>query len=213
MEFLNRHKKAIIISIVLLLLAAALYYFILISNQTIVKSVIGMDIKDSLIFEEKVMENKDAFLAKVKQVCSELGISPNWLMAVMYKESGVNPKAVNPNGGATGLIQFMPATAKGLGTTTQALYSMSNVDQLDYVKRYFQPYAKWIKSYADLYLVTFFPAALPMAENWIFHTASLAADTIGKANPAINYGKPIDKIAFSDYLFRNIGSSLKPYLV
>jgi hypothetical protein len=213
MNFLRLHKKAFITGIVLLLLAAALYYFILIPNETIVKSIVGMDIKDNLIFEEKITENNAEFIAKVKKICGELGINPNWLMAVMYKESGVNPKAVNPNGGATGLIQFMPATAKGLGTTTQALYSMSNIDQLDYVKRYFQPYAKWIKSYADLYLVTFFPAALPMASDWIFHTANLAAETIGKANPAINYGKPINKIAFGDYLFRNISSSLKPYLI
>lgn len=213
MGFLRRYQKAIITGIVLLMLAAALYYFILIPNETIVKTIIGIDIKDKLIFEEKVTENKDAFLARVRLICSDLGINPNWLMAVMYKESGINSKAVNRGGGATGLIQFMPDTAKNLGTTTAALYAMSNVQQLDYVKRYFQPYAKWIHSYADLYLVTFFPAALPMAQDWIFHTNTLTAETIGKANPAINYGKPINKIAFSDYLFRNINSSLKPYLV
>lgn len=213
MDFLRRNKKAIITGIVLLLLAAALYYFILMPNETIVKAMIGIDIKDKLIFEEKVTENKDAFLAKVKQVCKDLGINPNWLMAVMYKESGISSKAVNHNGGATGLIQFMPDTAKSLGTTTTALYNMTNVAQLDYVKRYFQPYAKYINSYADLYLVTFFPAALPMAQSWIFHTDKLTAEAIGKANPAINYGKPINKIAFSEYLFRNINSSLKPYLV
>lgn len=43
--------------------------------------------------------------------------------------------------GATGLIQFMPATAQGMGTTTAALAAMSAVQQLDYVQRYFKPYA------------------------------------------------------------------------
>lgn len=61
---------------------------------------------------------------------------------------------------ATGLIQFMPATAAGLGTTTQAIYKMTNVQQLDYVYKYFVPYKGKLKNYADLYLATFYPRAL-----------------------------------------------------
>ena len=81
----------------------------------------------SLLFEEKVTRNRATFIAKVKSISAKLLIEPDWLMAVMYKESGINEKAVNPNGGATGLIQFMPTTAKSLGTTTAALRAMSNV--------------------------------------------------------------------------------------
>ena len=37
---------------------------------------------------------------------------------------------------ATGLIQFMPKTAKNFGTSTQELFKMDNVKQLDYVHKY-----------------------------------------------------------------------------
>ncbi len=135
-----------------------------------------------MLYEEKVSENRTAFLAKVTEICQSLDIDPDWLMAVMNSESGLNHHAVNSNGGATGLIQFMPATAQALGTTTDALKNMSNVAQLDYVKKYFWPYRYKIKSFADLYMATFFPAALGKAENWIIQTAKLAATTIAKAN-------------------------------
>jgi hypothetical protein len=58
---------------------------------------------------------------------------------------------------ATGIIQFMPRTAKGLNTTTQALYKMTNVQQLDYVYKYFLPAKGKLKSFEDLYLYTFYP--------------------------------------------------------
>ena len=102
-------------------------------------------------FENKVTSNKEAFLQKVRLICAKLGIEPDWLMFVMNSESGLNPAAYNPNGGASGLIQFMPDTAKGLGTTTEALRKMSNVAQLDYVYKYFYPYRGKMSSLYDLY--------------------------------------------------------------
>ncbi|MCI5715070.1 MAG: transglycosylase SLT domain-containing protein [Candidatus Onthomorpha sp.] len=134
----------------------------------------------SLLFEEKVTRNRATFIAKVKSISARLLIEPDWLMAVMYKESGINEKAVNPNGGATGLIQFMPATAKSLGTTTAALKAMSNVEQLDYVYKYYKPYVTKLNSYPDLYLATFFPAALGKSDDWVLQTSSLSAKTIAR---------------------------------
>ena len=38
--------------------------------------------------------------------------------------------------GATGLIQFMPNTAEGLGTSTGELAGMSRARQMHYVEKY-----------------------------------------------------------------------------
>ena len=77
------------------------------------------------------------FSDKLEQIARKVNCSPEDLVGLMYSESGLNSKAYNSNGGATGLIQFMPATASALGTTTQALSNMSPVEQLDYVDKFF----------------------------------------------------------------------------
>ena len=57
-------------------------------------------------FIEYVKENKKEFALKVTDICNQLNIKPEWLMFVMWFESRLNPQAVNPISGSTGLIQF-----------------------------------------------------------------------------------------------------------
>lgn len=101
-----------------------------------------------------ILENQvsSPFAAKVRQIASRLGVPPDYLMAVMWSESRLDPAATNPEGGATGLIQFMPATAAGLGTSCEALREMSALDQLDYVERFFRPYAPRCHTFGDFYM-------------------------------------------------------------
>jgi len=124
-----------------------------------------------LLFEEYVPATVRApFVAKVREVGARLGVNPDWLMGAMYCESGFNAQAVNRFSGATGLIQFMPATAHNLGTTTAALAAMPAVQQLDYVEKYFRSFSaqlKRAKDWLDLYLVVFYPAAIGKPENWV----------------------------------------------
>lgn len=76
------------------------------------------------------------FYNKVVQVAKRINCSPDDLMALMNSESGIDPSKANAAGsGATGLIQFMPSTAEGLGTTTQALAKMSAEEQMVYVEK------------------------------------------------------------------------------
>ena len=74
----------------------------------------------------------------LQETAQRLGVNPQDILAVMQMESGVNPSAYNEKGGATGLIQFMPKTAQGLGTTTEALRGMSITEQLPFVEQYFK---------------------------------------------------------------------------
>lgn len=114
------------------------------------------------------------FVQKVRDMAGRLGVKPEWILAVMKNESGMDPKARNPNGGATGLIQFMPATARGLGTTTEALSRMSATEQLAYVEKYYAPFKGRINSGTDLYLATFWPAAVGKPDSYNIGGAEVA---------------------------------------
>lgn len=47
-------------------------------------------------FEEYVKDNRIEFTEKVNNICTELRIEANWLMFVMWFESRLNHRAVNP---------------------------------------------------------------------------------------------------------------------
>lgn len=146
-------------------------------------------------------ENPVEFEQTMRNIASLLGINPNWLMMVMWIESRLNAQAVNKQPGdsdnpltraasrATGLIQFMPDTAIRLGTTTKALYSLSAIDQLHYVYKYFKPWSGKIKDYFDLYIITFFPVALGKPDDYILETSKLSAALIAKQNPFFDVNK------------------------
>ena len=158
-----------------------------------------------MILIEKLQRNKgespSEFERTMQNICNALGINPNWLMMVMWSESRLNAQSVNKQPGdtdnaqvraasrATGLIQFMPDTALNLGTTSKALYAMNAIDQLGYVYKYFKPWTGRIKSYFDLYLVTFFPDAVGRPDDYILQTKKLPAATIARQNPFFDVNK------------------------
>lgn len=149
-----------------------------------------------LIYEKNVPASyREAFVAKIKQVAARLAIDPNWLMAIIYFESArsFSPSITNSIG-ATGLIQFMPSTAIGLGTTTAALRQMSAVQQLDWVEKYYKQQYKYLKitaasSYVDTYLITFFPAAVNKGLDFVIQTKNLSAALIARQNPIFDTNK------------------------
>jgi len=51
----------------------------------------------------------------IAHVASLAGISPSLALGVANRESGLNPRAVNPSSGALGMMQLMPQTAAALG--------------------------------------------------------------------------------------------------
>lgn len=110
------------------------------------------------------------FSQKVIQISGELGLNPNYLMAAMAFETGgsFDPAQKNFAGsGATGLIQFMPKTAEGLGTSTADLANMSAIEQLDYVKAYFMPYTGKLNTLEDLYMAILWPRAIGQPNSYV----------------------------------------------
>ena len=104
----------------------------------------------------------------------QLWLNHQTMLMNEYRLNAMDPKARNPNGGATGLIQFMPATARGLGTTTEALSRMSATEQLAYVEKYYAPFKGRINSGTDLYLATFWPAAVGKPDSYNIGGAEVA---------------------------------------
>jgi hypothetical protein len=145
----------------------------------------------ALIYENKVPASyRVPFVEKVKKISANLGIDPNWLMAIMYFESArtFSPSITNSIG-ATGLIQFLPSTAKSLGTSTSELRKMSAVQQLDYVEKYLRPYKGKYKSYIDVYFAVFFPLAIGKPDDWVIQGGGLSASSIYNANPVFRVVK------------------------
>ena len=124
------------------------------------------------------------FRDKVRWLVEDLDIGPapgrpepNWLMTWMAWETGRSFRADVKNmagSGATGLIQFMPSTARGLGTTVEALAAMSAESQLNFVWKYFKPYKGKIRSLSDGYMAILWPRAVGKPDDYALFTGGVA---------------------------------------
>jgi hypothetical protein len=122
------------------------------------------------------------FKSKVIRMTSDWYVgADDDLMSCMKFESGLNSKARNPVSSATGLIQFMSATAKSLGTTTAALYAMSPVDQLSYVGKYFQPVERRLTNLEDMYMAILWPKAVGQTISYVLWKLGAQAYAANKA--------------------------------
>ncbi|GGR00312.1 transglycosylase SLT domain-containing protein [Deinococcus ruber] len=82
------------------------------------------------------MQNTSA--AALTTVAQNLGIDPQALLAVAYKESGLDPSKVNkdPKSRAAGLLQFLPSTAAEYGLPEGTMQRMTAAQQIPYIQRY-----------------------------------------------------------------------------
>lgn len=113
-----------------------------------------------------------------------------WLMGSMAFESARTfSPAIQNSIKATGLIQIIPATAivyfytaaqisamtadqkKAAGLdAVNRLAKMTVLEQLEYVEKYFTPYAGKVNSIADLYMSILWPAAVGKPDNFVLWT-------------------------------------------
>lgn len=124
--------------------------------------------QDTTVKPEKTVQSdrfSDKSTVVIEDMAKRLNFNPEDLKAVIMHESGAKPSAVNKKSGATGVIQFMPSTAKELGTSTKDLKQMSMEEQLPYVEKYLVNAKKIAKLDSDtkidretLYCLVFSPA-------------------------------------------------------
>ncbi|WP_440222716.1 LysM peptidoglycan-binding domain-containing protein [Dokdonella sp. MW10] len=116
------------------------------------------------------------FIAGVEAMASRLGTKPEYIMATMSFETGgtFSPSVKNPTSSATGLIQFLDSTAKGLGTSTSQLSQMSSVEQLKYVEKYFQPFTGRLGTLEAVYTSVLSGSPKPDANTTLFSAGSKA---------------------------------------
>jgi|WetSurMetagenome_2_1015567.scaffolds.fasta_scaffold44395_5 hypothetical protein len=147
-----------------------------------------------------------AFKSALLAGCEELNIKPIDLLSVMFSESGLKYNAYNENGGASGIFQFIPSTAKSLGTSTAAIRTMKASTQLKYVFKYLRQFKGKIKTAFDIYLVTFFPVALGKPDSFIFKTKNISSSQVAKNNKAIDFNddNKITKAEFKKWFKKRI---------
>ena len=112
-------------------------------------------------------------------------------MACMHWESGGTFRADVRNAagsGAAGLIQFMPSTARALGTTTAALAKMTPEDQLNYVYKYFRPYAGRLRNLGDLYMAILWPKGVGQSDSYVLFDRSKMPTTF-RQNAGLDVNK------------------------
>jgi len=148
------------------------------------------------------------FNDKLNKIGQKLGVDPKDLMRIMQFETGgkMSPSTNNGISDAVGLIQFMPQTARDLGTTTEKLAKMSAVEQLDYVYKFYDINKKRLGitsglDLGDLYMLTFMPAAVNKPDDFVLGDANggkvfeLDKAKVWQQNPA--FGKSKGKSYFT----------------
>lgn len=131
-------------------------------------SIIPAKVKGIVINRSGAALKEPGFMEGLKKVASNLGVNADDMLKVMTKESGLNPAAVNRYSNATGLIQFMPSTARGLGTTVEELRDMSGVEQLKYIELYYKRLGiKAGMDVGDIYILNFYPAAINKPRDYV----------------------------------------------
>lgn len=123
-----------------------------------------------------------SFINGVNALAKKYDVDAGDLLGLMWSESTLNPQARNPSG-ATGLIQFMPDTAKALGTSTDAIFKMNRTQQLALVDKYFEMNKLPSGATAgQLYASVFLPAYARKPDNFVVARAQGANDA-GKVQP------------------------------
>lgn len=163
------------------------------------KSEMTYDLPPEVAGDEK-------FMSGIADLSEKYNIPQNDILAMMDFETGgtFDPaqKNIGPDGtpetgsGATGLIQFMPKTAEGLGTSTEELSKMSRSEQLEYVDKHFETNLKGRLGdeggdISDLYMSVLFPAAVGKPDDFVLFGKG-AIEGYAEGSKAYKQNQPLD---------------------
>ena len=113
--------------------------------------------------EDAFKDLSDQFFLDLRTMCKSLSCDPLDMLAVMASQSAVRAGAQHRSGRATGLIQLMPKTLRGLGWVDgpDSFRRLTAAEQLPYVQKYFQPFVRHgLGSAGRLYQALFLPGTL-----------------------------------------------------
>lgn len=124
---------------------------------------------------EEVAQDSE-FVNAAGKLATDLAIPVDDVFRVIEFETAGSwsPAIKNPGSTATGLIQFLESTAKGLGTSTANLANMTRAQQMEYVGKYLEPYKGRIKNFGDLYMAVHYPKAIGQSETYVMYSQGSA---------------------------------------
>ncbi len=126
------------------------------------------------------------FSAKAAKVAKKIGVSQSALYGIIKIESGGDPAARNPSSNASGLIQWMPFVSRGMyKLEPEQVRSMTGLQQLDMVDKYFSGQRGRLKTFSDLYRAVFWSASIGKATDYVFGTSKTSAAKVAKQNAGI----------------------------
>lgn len=149
------------------------------------------------------------FRDRVVRIGVEGRFDPSWLMASIKFESNFDPQARNPNSSASGLIQWMEATAIDLGTTIEAIRAMTSMEQLELVDKYFRPFFGHIHSLSDCYAVILKPSAVGLPEDAVIFPAGSKAELANRGLD-INHDGDVTKAEATAFVAAALTQGLQP---
>ena len=159
--------------------------------------------------------------SKLDKIASNIGLKADDVRQIIYHESKNNPmamakKKVNGNwvddpDGAVGLLQFTRIAREDLGVTRDQILKMSAEEQLELVDKYLERHKKKVKNIYDLSLVTIYPKAIGMSDDFVIgsEVSPKRAAEIGRQNQGINNGKPFTKGQYKAWVKKNIKPGLQ----
>ena len=141
---------------------------------------------------KEAVEDKE-FMSGIDALAKKYNSTREDMLAFMMNESGLNPAAHNPNGGASGLIQIMPSTLESMKkqgkynsvknlTSVEDIRNLSRVQQLPLIDDYFQAQGlsgtKGKTDLGTLYTTVFLPIFKYSPENTVMgvNAGQLAPD-------------------------------------